>query len=111
MQDLLSVAPLGMSSIGMILMVFVVNQLAQQLHRIGPLFLAVLILGGSLFQQMTLWLLFAILGFNVNLVDDFIYVVIPTMIYNLVFIWPLFWLLRKVQRRVTSDRRFASINE
>jgi rod shape-determining protein MreD len=111
LQDLLSVAPLGMSSVGMIVVVFVVNHLARQFHRVGPLLMGMLVLAGTLFQQMALWLMFAFLGFIVDFLDDFTYVVIPTMIYNFALIWPTYWLLRKIQRRFTDDRRIVSINE
>lgn len=105
LQDMLSVSPLGMSSVGMILVVYVTFSLAQRLHRIGPISLTLLVLGGSLLQQVTLWLLFALLGFTVDLIDDFTYVIVPTVIYNFVLIWPTYWLLRKFQRRIQSVRR------
>lgn len=110
MQDLLSVSPLGMSSVGMILVVFITHSLAQQLHRVGPVFLTLLVIGGSLLQQATMWLLFALLGFTVDLIDDFTYVIVPTVIYNFVLLWPLYWLLRKTQRRVQSVRRSVKLD-
>jgi len=104
MQDLMSVAPVGMSSIGLIVIVFAVNRLARQVHGVGVILLLGLAVAGSFFQQMVVWVLFAVLGFNVDLLDDFGFVIIPTIIYNLALILPVYVVLRFVQRR-TSARR------
>jgi len=107
LQDLLSVAPVGLSSIGLILVVFAVYYLSRQVQRIGIVWLVGLVLAGSLFQQMTVWLLFAVLGFTVNLLEDFNFVIIPTIIYNLALIWPVYAFLRLVQRRFATGRRIG----
>ena len=104
MQDLMSVAPVGMSSIGLVMIVFAVHGLSRQFHRVGVFLLVGLTLAGSLFQQMLVWLLFAVLGFNSNLVDDFTYVIVPTIIYNLALILPVYVVVRIIQRRVTPRR-------
>jgi len=100
----MSVAPVGMSSIGLIVIVFAVNRLARQVHGVGVILLLGLAVAGSFFQQMVVWVLFAVLGFNVDLLDDFGFVIIPTIIYNLALILPVYVVLRFVQRR-TSARR------
>ena len=105
MQDLMSVAPLGLSSVGLVLIVFAVNILARQVHRVGFIILTGLVLAGSLFQQVVVWLLFAVWGFRVDLLDDFGFVIVPTILYNLALIWPAYWILRVIQRRVTDPRR------
>jgi hypothetical protein len=63
------------------------------------------VLAGSLFQQVSVWSLFALWGFRVDLLDDFGFVIVPTIIYNLALIWPVYGFLRVVQRRVTDPRR------
>ncbi len=105
MQDLLSVAPVGLSSIGLILVVFGVHYLSRQVQRVGLLWLIALVLGGSLFQQMMVWLLFALLGFTMNFIDDFDFVIIPTIIYNLGFVWPVYGVIRLIQRQFGTGRR------
>ena len=110
LQDLLSVAPVGISSVGMILVVYATYRVAQQLQRVGPFFIALLVLSGSLVQQITLWLLFAAFGFTVDFLDDFTYVITPTIIYNFVLMWPTYWLLRKIQRRVQNVRRSITLD-
>ncbi|MAS33004.1 MAG: rod shape-determining protein MreD [Anaerolineaceae bacterium] len=107
-QDLLSVAPLGLSSVGMVLAVFAVHYLSHQVNRIGFFWLTALTLAGSLFQQMMVWLLFAMLGFTMSFLDDFNFVIVPTIIYNLALIWPIYAVSRWLQRRFAVSRRIES---
>ena len=108
LQDLLSVAPLGLSSVGLVVIVFAVHSLTRQFHRVGLILLAGLTLAGTLFQQMTVWLLFAILGFAMHFQDDFNYVMIPTIIYNFALIWPVYLFVRLIQWRLVSSSRRMS---
>ncbi len=105
MQDMLSVSPLGMSSVGMILIVFAVYYLSRQVQRIGFFLLVALVLAGSLFQQIVVWVLLALLGFTMNFADDFGFVIIPTIIYNLALVWPIYAFVRLIQRRFVGGRR------
>jgi rod shape-determining protein MreD len=105
LQDLLSVAPVGLSSVGLVLIVFGVHYLARQVQRIGVLLMIGLVLAGGLFQQMTVLLLFAALGFTVNLTDDFSFVVVPSLIYNVVIWGPVYGFARLMQRRFAAPRR------
>lgn len=102
MQDLLSVAPVGQSAIGLVLLVFTVHFVSQQMSRTGPAILALLAVAGTAAQQLLMWLLFAIQGFNVDFLDDLGYVIFPVVIYNLALVWPVFAILRFLQRRVEA---------
>lgn len=104
LQDLMSVAPLGMSSFGLVLLVFGVYGLARQVQGIGILLLFGLALAGSFFQQTLNWLWFVIWGFQVDLLEDFNYVIIPTIIYNTALILPVYISIRLVQRRTAARR-------
>jgi rod shape-determining protein MreD len=108
LQDLASIAPLGLSSVGLVLLVFAVHYLTRQIHRVGLITLAGLALAGTLFQQMMVWLLFGLWGFRVDFLDDFNFVIIPTIIYNLALIWPVYGLVRLLQRRLTEGRRITT---
>ena len=105
LQDLLSVAPVGLSSVGLVIIVFAVYSMSRQFQRVGVFLLAGLTLAGSLFQQLSVWLLFAMLGFTVNFLDDFNFVIIPTIIYNFALIWPVYVFVRLVQWRLASPGR------
>lgn len=106
MRDLLSAAPTGMSAIGMLLVVFLVGRLTEQVYSVGLLLLAALVTVGTLIQQGVLFVLLWLTGNPVDLVTDFTYVILPTLVYNLIFIWPVYWFTRRIQRRYAQDRRF-----
>lgn len=106
-QDLLSAAPTGTSSIGMLLLIFAINEYNRQVYRIGFIGLVVIVLFGTLLQQIVIMVILAVNGFQIDWVSDFGYVVLPTMVYNLAFIWPIYWLIRRVQRRIVGKRRMS----
>ncbi len=106
LQDLFSAAPTGTSAVGLIIIVFVVNQLARQVQQVGLILLFGLTLVGTLFQQIVTIILLGLLGFRMDLIGDLNDVVFPTMLYNLVLIGPVYWFIRRIQRRFATDSRF-----
>lgn len=107
-QDLLSATATGTSAVGLVLVVFAVNQITEQVHRVGLVLLVGLVVAGSFIQQITLMILLPITGFRIDPLRDFGYVILPTMIYNLVFALPVYGVMRRIQRRFTANRRFFS---
>lgn len=97
--DLLSALPVGTSSIPLLIIVFAISGIGTQIYRLGLLLLVSMALGGTLFQQVLILVLSALLGHQVNWIQDFTSIVIPTMFYNLVLIVPVYWLIRRLQRR------------
>lgn len=102
-QDLLSAAPTGASVLGMLLLVFAIQQIKGQVYGISLFVLAGLVLAGTLVQQISLMSVLALSGFTVNPIGNFTYIVVPTMAYNLVVIWPVYWFVRRLQKRYTRD--------
>jgi rod shape-determining protein MreD len=107
MQDLLSATPLGTSSLGMVLLVFAISGINRQVYRVGILLLGGVTLGGTLLQQIVLMAVLLLTGHRITL-PEIGYVVLPTMVYNLVAMGPIYWLVRRVQRRLkVGDRVFT----
>ena len=106
LEDVLSITPVGTSSIGLILMVFLINQLSTQVYTVSFLLLAVFTVVGTLIQQTINYILLFLAGGTIDLLGDVSYIIIPTIVYNFIFIWPVYWFLRRIQRRYTGDRRF-----
>lgn len=100
MLDLLSALPVGTSSIPLLILVFAVSGLGQQVYRIGFLLLAGLTVSGTVLQQFTQMVLMIMLGYRVLFVQNITYIVVPTMIYNLLLILPVYLFVRRIQRRV-----------
>lgn len=105
--DLLSAAPTGATTLGLLLVVFVVGGLGQQVYRIGFFLMIGLVLAGTLVQQAIFVGVVLFAGHAVSPLFDLAYVIAPTMLYNLLFIWPVYWFVRRIQRRL--DRRLDRI--
>lgn len=98
--DLLSYAPLGTSVLGMLITVFAISGVGQQVYRIGFVLLIGSVLVGSFFHQVIIIFILTITGYSVDWFLSLGYVVAPTIFYNLLFILPIYWLIRRIQRRV-----------
>jgi rod shape-determining protein MreD len=108
LHDLLSAAPLGVSSVGLCLIVFGIGGLNRQMFGSGWLLLAVVVVFGSAVQQLSFMLLMFLVGgvpqFTIALPDDLLYVVLPSMAYNFLLVWPIYALLRPIQWRIERRR-------
>jgi rod shape-determining protein MreD len=98
-QDLLSALPTGTSTLGMIPVVFFIGSLNRQLYNVGLVLLIGLVIVGTLIKEFVQIGVLLLTGHSVGLVEIG-YVVFPTILYNLVFIWPIYWFVRRVQRRL-----------
>ncbi len=107
-QDLLSAAPVGASALGLILLVFAIDQIKQQVYHVGFLLIVGLVIFGTILQKVVFLIVIAIVGFTVAPVDTFTYVILPTIAYNLIFIWPIYWLIRRIQRRRTQEQHIIT---
>jgi rod shape-determining protein MreD len=103
-QDLLSAAPAGASVIGLILIVFGIDRLRQQLYHIGFLWIVALVLVGTFVQKTMFMMVAAFGGFTIYPLENLTYVILPTIAYNLLFIWPIYWLIRRIQRRSVKEQ-------
>jgi rod shape-determining protein MreD len=104
MHNLLSAAPLGVSSLSMILLIFVIDSIRRQVYSIGLPLLVLLVLAGSLIHQLMMMLILSLIGYEIAFLDSLTYVVVPTIAYNLVGMWPVYWFIRRVQRRMAGGR-------
>lgn len=105
LQDILSINPTGSSSVGLVLVVFGVNFFTQQVYRVGWPLLFGLTFVGTFTQQIALLFLLTFMGVKVDFLYDLNYVIFPTMLYNLLFIGPVYWFIRRVQERFVGRRR------
>jgi rod shape-determining protein MreD len=98
-QDLMSAAPTGASVLGMILLLFGIEAVKQQVYRIGFLLIVGLVIAGTIVQKVTFMIVASFSGFTIYPIENFTYVILPTIAYNLVFIGPVYWVIRRIQRR------------
>ncbi len=107
-QDLLSAAPIGASVLGMLLLIFGIERLRGQVFRIGFVMLVGLVIVGTVLQKTAFMLVAAVSGFTIYPVENFTYIILPTIAYNLLFLWPIYWIVRRIQRRATRQQHIIS---
>jgi rod shape-determining protein MreD len=104
-SDLMSASPTGASVVGLLIMVFVMDRLKRQLFNISFIVLLGMVLLGTLIQQIVFMIAIALTGSTIRPFEQFFYTTLPSMAYNLVFIVPVYWFVRRVQRLFLGERR------
>lgn len=96
--DLLSAAPLGVTSAGLLLAVFGLDVVRRQLFGVG--ILTVLLFGvlGTLLIKLLEWLALLLVGLATPVVATISYVIFPSMVYNVVLLAPAYFVVRLIQR-------------
>ena len=100
MLDLLSYNPTGTSVLGLLFLVFAISGLGQQVYRIGFITLVGLVLAGTIVHQLVIMLILFLTDYPIDWSSSLSEVVAPTAFYNLIFIWPIYWLVRRLQHRL-----------
>lgn len=108
MQDLLSAAPTGASTLGMIPTVAAIYLLKSQLYRVGPFLMLLVLFAGTFVKEAVLWLVMALAGYNGDPFALVPYVVLPSAVYNAVAGLPAYFIVRWIQRRFRRGRVFQS---
>ncbi len=107
MLDLQSILPIGTSSAALVLIVFVVNSVAQQLLRLRILILLTITALATLFMSAFTLAALILLGNSYDIASLARLMLAPTMIYNLVAVLPLYALARMAQRRLEGGLQIA----
>ena len=84
----------------MLILVFIVSGLGQRVYKVGFVLLMGLVLVGTVLQELIVMIILSLTGYPVDWLTSLTYVVAPTIFYNLVFIWPVYWFVRRLQRRI-----------
>jgi rod shape-determining protein MreD len=117
LNDLLSAMPTGASVFGMVILVFAIHLIRRQIYRVSIISLVWITLLGSFFHQLSLLVIMLLTGFQAAglgrfgigvLASDLTYVIFPTMVYNLLVIFPVYWIVRRIQKRVGREKPFFS---
>jgi rod shape-determining protein MreD len=103
-RDLLTAAPTGASVLGMLILVFGIDRLRQQVFGIGLIAMIGLVIGGTILQEIIYMGVIALAGYQIRPIEMFSYTLLPTVAYNLVFIWPIYWFVQRVLRPHTEPR-------
>jgi rod shape-determining protein MreD len=107
-QDLLSAAPTGASTLGMLPIIFGIHALRGQVVHVGLILVLALVLVGTLLSKLVFALVMGMSGFRVDLLEHFAYVIMPTLAYQIVFVIPVLLVVRRLQRRAPQEGRAVS---
>lgn len=107
MLDLLSVLPVGTTSAALVIMTFVVNSAAQQLLRLRIFFLLAITALATVFMTAYTIVALFLLGHSYDIPALIRLMLLPTMIYNLIAVLPLYAFVRIVQRRLEGGLQIA----
>lgn len=106
-MDLLSIVPVGTSSFVLILIAFVVNTLSQQIYRVNIIMILAITIVSTIFLQFFIYLILVLLGNSYNLIALIRLILIPTLIYNVIAILPIYGFIRLIQRRLEGGLQSA----
>lgn len=104
MQDLFSAAPLGTSSVGLVVVAFVADTLFGRLSRRNLIFPPLVAAGGTLLYHLSVLAMLGITGTSVPLDRALLYVTLPAAIYNTLLILPVYRLVGQVHYWLTPRR-------
>ncbi|MBZ0288999.1 MAG: rod shape-determining protein MreD [Anaerolineae bacterium] len=117
LKDLLSASPTGTSVVGLVILVFGIYFVRRQIYRVSIISLVWITLLGGFFQQITVLIIMFLTGFQPAFLStqgmepismSFTYVIFPTMVYNLVLMFPIYWIVRRIQKRVQREKLYFS---
>lgn len=103
--DLLSITPLGTSVIGLLIMVFAIRSLSQRLYSFSLFFLVGFVAIGTILQHVILITVLTSTGYPTDFVSIAQYFTLPTLVYNVVLTVPVYWVLRRFQKRIPEPQR------
>lgn len=106
--DLLSILPLGATSAVLILFAFFINSVARQLFRVRVLFLVAVTPIATIVLTLYTMLALALMGQNYDFPALLRLVLIPSIIYNLAAVVPVYAVVRLIQRRLEGGLQIAS---
>jgi rod shape-determining protein MreD len=115
-KDLLSSAPLGTSVVGLILIIFAIHVIREQLFSVGIFTLIWVSLIGTVIQEFSILIILLLTGYQPEfasqlgygiIVDQFRLFIVPTIVYNLIGIIPVYVIVRLIQRAVGTNLRLT----
>jgi len=107
-MDLLSILPVGSSSLALVLIVFSINTIATQIYRINIIMILAITIIATVFMQFITYQILLLMGNSYNLLALIRLVLIPTVIYNAIAILPIYVFVRLIQRRLEGGIQTAS---
>jgi rod shape-determining protein MreD len=103
-KDTLSVAPLGTSALGMVIVVFIVDSLVGTVRRTNLVVPVPVIAVGTVIYHVAILAVLQIVGYGLPVGEGLLYVTLPTMVYNMILVLPVFRTMGSVQQWLAPRR-------
>jgi rod shape-determining protein MreD len=103
-KDTLSVAPLGTSALGMVIVVFIVDSLVGTVRRTNLVVPVPVIAVGTVIYHLSILAVLQIVGYGLPVGEGLLYVTLPTMVYNMILVLPVFRTMGSVQQWLAPRR-------
>ena len=101
--DLFSIFPLGTTSAALSVIVYMVNGVTRQLYRVRIFTILAMTLMATIFFYTYTYFALLLGGHTYDIIMQVRLVLIPTILYNLVAILPVYVLVRLMQRRLQAN--------
>lgn len=109
-QDLVSITPTGTSIIAPFITVFLMKLLGRSLYRFNALLIVVFVLINTALHHLITALILFLTGYPTDPNTIIQSYSLPTLLYNLIAILPLYWLLRRIQIRIPRPQSAWDVN-
>jgi rod shape-determining protein MreD len=103
-KDVLSVAPLGTSALGLVIVVFMADSLFGTVRRNNLVIPPVVAAAGTVVYHLAILAVLQIVGYGLSLGEGLSYVTLPTVIYNTILILPVFRMAGLIHQWLTPRR-------
>jgi rod shape-determining protein MreD len=105
--DLMSIQPLGTSTLGMLIVIYGMSGLGNRLYRVGFFVLMGVVLIGTIVMQLCIVGVLFITGHPTDWGYAVTDVMMPTLFYNAVTVWPIYGFIRILQIQIERRGGFS----
>lgn len=108
--DLLNpIIPTGTSVIAMVIVIFTVKTVERLFYQVSIFALIAFIAVGTLLHHLILYIIFNVQGIQLPIAEYVQAYSIPTLAFNLLGILPMYWVLRRIQKRLPQRQSAWSV--
>lgn len=104
------IIPVGVSVIAILVMVFAVKAAERAFYDVSILALIAFVIAGTLLHHVILFIAFSAQGITLAPLEFLRSYTAPTLLFNLLGTFPIFWLLRRVQKRLPRPQSAWDVN-
>ncbi len=98
------IVPAGVSVIAPLVMIFAIKTIERLFYQVSIFALIGFVLAGTILHHLILLASFSIQGINIPVIEYFQTFSVPTLLFNLILVMPIYWFLRRFQKRIPQSQ-------